>query len=95
MGVKISEIAPGEGWTGNIEDEPVAIYFDGTEYTVLENICKHAGCQTEWNPDEEVWDCLCHGSRYDALGRVMRGPALESLPRLDFEIVDDEIVLRS
>lgn len=24
-------------------------------------ICPHMGCELTWNPDENSWDCPCHG----------------------------------
>ena len=37
--------------------------------------CPHMGCQLEWNPDEQSWDCPCHGSRFDCSGELLSGPA--------------------
>lgn len=37
--------------------------------------CPHLGCRLEWNPDEESYDCPCHGSRFDGEGRLLDGPA--------------------
>lgn len=37
--------------------------------------CPHMGCRLEWNPDEETYDCPCHGSRFDTEGRLLDGPA--------------------
>lgn len=37
--------------------------------------CPHLGCRLEWNPDEKSWDCPCHGSRFDYLGRLIDNPA--------------------
>ena len=41
--------------------------------------CPHLGCQMEWNPDEETWDCPCHGSRMDREGRLLDGPAQKGI----------------
>lgn len=37
--------------------------------------CPHLGCEMKWNPDEETWDCPCHGSRYDKHGKLIDDPA--------------------
>ena len=37
--------------------------------------CPHMGCRLEWNPEEESYDCPCHGSRFDREGRLLDGPA--------------------
>ena len=37
--------------------------------------CSHMGCGLEWNPDENSWDCPCHGSRFDENGKLLDNPA--------------------
>ncbi len=37
--------------------------------------CPHMGCRLKYNPDEESFDCPCHGSRFDKEGRLLDGPA--------------------
>lgn len=37
--------------------------------------CPHMGCRLEWNPEEETYDCPCHGSRFDRDGHLIEGPA--------------------
>ncbi|KSV58533.1 FAD-dependent oxidoreductase [Acetivibrio ethanolgignens] len=37
--------------------------------------CSHMGCGLTWNPDEESWDCSCHGSRFAADGKLLDNPA--------------------
>ena len=46
-------------------------------------VCPHMGCVVAWNSAEQVWDCPCHGSRFDALGRVTHAPAIGDLPPLE------------
>ena len=37
--------------------------------------CPHLGCALRWNALEQTWDCPCHGSRFEADGRLINNPA--------------------
>ena len=39
--------------------------------------CPHMGCALSYNSEDSTWDCPCHGSRFDAEGRVLWGPAVQ------------------
>ena len=80
----IDELANGEGAVIRIGGESIAAYRDdsGTVHR-LSARCAHMGCIVGWNADERTWDCPCHGSRYDALGTVIHGPATTGLAKPD------------
>lgn len=41
--------------------------------------CPHLGCALKYNPQEHSWDCPCHGSRFDAEGKLLDNPATGDL----------------
>jgi len=69
----------------------VAAYRDDAgELHELSAVCRHLGCIVDWNSFEKTWDCPCHGSRYDALGHVIMGPANSDLPPAEAEAAAKE-----
>ncbi len=42
--------------------------------------CPHLGCALKWNKQERSWDCSCHGSRFDAEGKLLNNPANKDKP---------------
>ena len=43
------------------------------------NCTSFVGCIVDWNNEDQLWDCGCHGSRYSPAGAVLHGPAVEPL----------------
>jgi glycine/D-amino acid oxidase-like deaminating enzyme/nitrite reductase/ring-hydroxylating ferredoxin subunit len=73
-------IPPGGGAVIRRGVQKVACYRDDSgEVHELSAICPHLGCVVHWNAAEKTWDCPCHGSRFDALGQVVNGPANSGL----------------
>jgi len=40
--------------------------------------CSHMGCRLVFNPTTRLWECPCHGSRFDDIGRVLNAPAVRA-----------------
>jgi len=58
----------------------------------INSVCTHLGCVVPWNASENKFICPCHGSQYDATGKVVRGPAPLSLALVHADITDDDTV---
>jgi len=75
-----ADVMPGSGAVLRRGVHKVALYRD--EAGVLHQMsarCPHLGCAVRWNALDATWDCPCHGSRFDARGEVLNGPALTGL----------------
>lgn len=83
----IHDVPNGEGRVIRKGLRKFAVYKDnsGNVHSMSAN-CTHLGCIVHWNTEEKTWDCPCHGSRFDAFGTVINGPAIERLKKED---VDD------
>jgi nucleotide-binding universal stress UspA family protein/nitrite reductase/ring-hydroxylating ferredoxin subunit len=76
-----SEIAPGDGGVIERRGEKLAVFVDKKgEQRLFSARCTHMGCTVAWNPADKTFDCPCHGSRFDAEGEVVNGPAARPLP---------------
>jgi len=76
----VEEIAPDSGAIVRRGLEKIAVYrdADGALHECIA-ACPHLGCIVQWNPGEKTWGRPCHGSRFDARGHVINGPANHNL----------------
>ncbi|PUZ28414.1 (2Fe-2S)-binding protein [Chitinophaga parva] len=78
--VKVSAIGVGEGRIIEVGKHKYGVFRDeDNELHVVSAACTHLGCLVKWNPDEQSWDCPCHGSRFSYRGKVLNGPANKDL----------------
>ena len=60
---------------------------------IVVGVCTHLGCVPLGHAGEhDGWFCPCHGSHYDASGRIHAGPAPLNLPVPPYEFVSDKVV---
>jgi glycine/D-amino acid oxidase-like deaminating enzyme/nitrite reductase/ring-hydroxylating ferredoxin subunit len=76
----VEDIPRGEGRVIRRGVHKIAAYRD-EKGAVHERsaVCTHLKCIVNWNTAEKSWDCPCHGSRFDATGTVIAGPATADL----------------
>ncbi|SFL75411.1 Glycine/D-amino acid oxidase [Paenibacillus sp. 1_12] len=77
---KVDTLGLDEGSVVLFNGKRAGAYRDASgELHLVDTTCTHMGCEVEWNNGERTWDCPCHGSRFDYNGKVIEGPALQSL----------------
>jgi glycine/D-amino acid oxidase-like deaminating enzyme/nitrite reductase/ring-hydroxylating ferredoxin subunit len=80
----VDEVVAGYGAVMRRGMQLTAVYRDDAgEVHQRSAVCPHLGCVVGWNSTEHTWDCPCHGSRFDALGTVIHGPANRDLDTAD------------
>ena len=86
----------GRSLVQGLKGDPTYIVVESKEAIAdygINAICTHLGCVVPWNVAENKFKCPCHGSQYDATGKVIRGPAPKSLPLAHAKVADDKILL--
>jgi glycine/D-amino acid oxidase-like deaminating enzyme/nitrite reductase/ring-hydroxylating ferredoxin subunit len=76
----VENIRSGEGVIVREGTRKIAAYRDEKgRLHKFSAVCPHLKCIVRWDGFEKTWDCPCHGSRFDALGHVLNGPAISDL----------------
>ncbi|KAM6123581.1 cytochrome b-c1 complex subunit Rieske, mitochondrial isoform 2-T2 [Phoenicopterus ruber ruber] len=64
------------------------------EWVILVGVCTHLGCVPIANSgDFGGYYCPCHGSHYDASGRIRKGPAPYNLEVPTYQFLSDDLVV--
>ena len=79
---EVSEIPEDSGKVIDIDGKKVGVYKDiNSKLYFVNPICTHLGCLLSWNEVDKTWDCPCHGSRFDYMGKNLYGPGFKDLDR--------------
>jgi ubiquinol-cytochrome c reductase iron-sulfur subunit len=63
------------------------------KWVVVLGACTHLGCVPNKNAGEyNGWFCPCHGSQFDTVGRIRKGPAARNLDMLPVEFLSDTLI---
>ncbi len=69
-----------------IERRNIWIFRDGLGFYAISAVCTHLGCIVDEAPKINGYTCPCHGSQFDAEGKVLGGPAPRGLDWLDISL---------
>lgn len=71
---------PGDHLLGTvIRKNKVVLFRDKAGFWAVTAVCTHLGCQPAFLQEQGIFACPCHGSRFDAEGRVLAGPATKDM----------------
>jgi len=62
-----------------IRKNKVVLLRDKDGFWAITAVCTHLGCQPAFLQEQGIFVCPCHGSRFDAEGRVLAGPATKDM----------------
>lgn len=80
-----------EGQALWLRDELVlTVNVDGTTIRSFTAICTHSACSDNWVLGGNLFECACHGSRFNSTGGVVRGPAQSELPEFSTSRDEDD-----
>lgn len=79
-----SDLQPGEGGVLVSGLRKITIYRDHNDKLhSCSAVCPHLGGILQWNADEKSFDCPLHGSRFTFDGKVINGPAISDLKKVE------------
>ncbi len=72
-----------------LQDQQVYIVRMPEGFYAVSAVCTHLGCVTQWKPEAEMIACPCHGSKFQADGTKIEGPAPRPLPHFAITLTAD------
>lgn len=79
-----------------IKERNIFVFYDSKGIYSISSICTHLGCNVGWKPDQERFECPCHGSIFFKDGKVKEGPAPRSLEWYAIELkADGDLVVNT
>lgn len=89
----VSKLNSGGEWLLIAQASTLVVNVDGTNIRAFTSVCTHQGCSTDWQFSNSLFECTCHGSRYNTSGMVVRGPANRDLKEFETSVSGDELTI--
>jgi cytochrome b6-f complex iron-sulfur subunit len=72
-----------------LQGQQVYIVRTAEGFFAVSAVCTHLGCVTQWKPATSMIACPCHGSKFQANGKKIEGPAPRPLPHYAINLTAD------
>lgn len=86
-----------DAWTEVKGVELAAVWIqkkrDGS-VSALSSICPHLGCSVDYLPDNDCFNCPCHGSVFTRDGQVSSGPSPRALDPLETRVENGKVLVK-
>ncbi len=56
-------------------------------------VCTHLRCVVNWNDVKKMFECPCHGAKFNRYGEVLEGPPPRPLDLLKIKVVEEKLVI--
>ncbi|MCC5941261.1 MAG: ubiquinol-cytochrome c reductase iron-sulfur subunit [Balneolaceae bacterium] len=89
----VSDLLAQGGWLLITAANTLIVNVDGDNYRSFTSVCTHQGCSTNWQFSNNLFECTCHGSRFDTSGSVVRGPAASNLTEFTVTVEGNKITI--
>ena len=57
----------------------------------LHTACPHLGCAIQYSAERRVFECPCHASAFDLVGKVLSGPSPRSMDELAYRVSSPDL----
>ena len=92
--IELASLPEGQRVRFTVGEEPVEVVRTGQEVRARSLFCTHTGCGVRWDPERNLYQCLCHDGRFDPEGRVISGPPTQALRAVrTMRVGSDKILL--
>lgn len=62
-------------------------------FIAFSSICTHLRCIVKWNEVKKIFECPCHGAKFNRNGEVLEGPPPRPLDLLKLQIVEEKLIV--
>ena len=89
----VSALKNAGGWLLIKGADTLAVNVDGDTIRAFTSVCTHQSCSDSWTFSNQLFECTCHGSRFNTDGAVVRGPASRDLEEFNVNREGDNVTI--